>query len=68
MAIQTSVVTRQRVQREPRSGWMSTLRNTWRGALSWARHSQPGTPVLPSMPQRFGDYYRWPDGSWTHSG
>jgi hypothetical protein len=68
MTTETTVVTRQRVRPESRSGWVSTLRNTWRGALSWARPSQHSTPVLPSMPQRFGDYYRWADGSWTHSG
>ena len=27
----------------------------------------PKTQLLPT-PQRFGDSYRWPDGSWTQSG
>jgi hypothetical protein len=22
----------------------------------------------PRLPMRFGDSYRWPDGTWTHSG
>lgn len=68
MTTQTSIITTQRTGLEPRSRWMSALRNGLRRALSWTRPAQPGTPVLPSMPQQFGDYYRWPDGSWTHSG
>jgi hypothetical protein len=32
------------------------------------RHGSTDAGPDPRMPLRFGDSYRWPDGTWTHSG
>jgi len=40
-----------------------------RGAIARgrARRTRSGVPRGP-VPRRFGDAYRWPDGTWTQSG
>jgi hypothetical protein len=32
------------------------------------RRTDRRQPPLAGTPQRFGDSYRWPDGSWTQAG
>lgn len=54
---------------DPGASWALSARALWRTRVDRLGSRLSAVALPPweqGMPQKFGDHYRWPDGTWHH--